>query len=399
MVVAAGNEGRPATGQILLHPASVPVAAVNQLGELLPESNYGTAISLRGVSANGQDILGYAPGGVISAMSGTSVAAAVATGILAQAWSVHPDFQASDLLAAVHRLKPRGELPPLLTLDLCSLSSANSGTLKEARAPEAEGGRSSNHSQRQGKTTMADVTKIRNQSHSEVCRWRWARTRGSSRRNCRGDAPVAVHGAVLRMCKWRSRGVTFRLCAGSVDIRFPDPSISEELQGVAGNIKQKANQELRDWYRQVLKESHARYVARQLCWVLTIEGLPAYYLALRDLNDLIDLITCLSRPRDEDLCLFVGSSSLAPVEALPGIRLPVLNVEQLSCFEKPDIIKWFDLPRRRPRSSSRRSFIVVCSTCAITTATRIGIAQSTILPSATQRCTRNALRWRLEAIG
>jgi|GEM_PF-5337221 len=104
---------------------------------------------------------------------------------------------------------------------------------------------------------------------------------------------------------------------GTVDIRFPDQSISEELQSVGRNLKQGPKEDLRSWCYRVLKQDEARYVARQLCWILTVEGLPAYYLALRDLYDLKDLIECLGRPRGQDLNLFVGSSSLIPVEACP----------------------------------------------------------------------------------
>jgi hypothetical protein len=152
---------------------------------------------------------------------------------------------------------------------------------------------------------------------------------------------------------------------GTVDIRFPDQSISEELQSVADTlgIHQRHDEPLRSWYHKVLSHKTdgmltARHVARLLCWVLKVEGQVAYYLALRDLHDLGDLISCLGRPElddahhHDDLDLVVGSSSLRPVEMSPGVTAPVLGVDQLCAFERDKLIDWFtpqpvEPPRRR----------------------------------------------------
>ena len=83
VLVAAGNQGRLAMGQLLSHPAVIPVVAADASQRLLPESNFGPAISRLGVAALGR-MPGYAPGGGTTVMSGTSVATAVATGILAR---------------------------------------------------------------------------------------------------------------------------------------------------------------------------------------------------------------------------------------------------------------------------------------------------------------------------
>jgi hypothetical protein len=97
-------------------------------------------------------------------------------------------------------------------------------------------------------------------------------------------------------------------------------------------------QSLRDWYYRVLQRPEARYIARQVCWILKVQGQPAFYLSLRDLNDLPDLIKSLSLPEDHgndyynDLAVFVGSSSLIPVETCPGVSAPVLAVDQLFRF-------------------------------------------------------------------
>jgi PatG C-terminal len=139
-----------------------------------------------------------------------------------------------------------------------------------------------------------------------------------------------------------------------VEIRFPDQSISEELQAVARKKEfiQGNEEDLRYWYFRVLKEPEARYVARQLCWILKVEGIPAYYLALRDWQDLPDLISCLGH-REDDLDLFVGLSSLIPTEGCPGVTAPVLAVDQLSSFTRDRFDTW--LKGSKKSTSKRKS--------------------------------------------
>jgi hypothetical protein len=156
---------------------------------------------------------------------------------------------------------------------------------------------------------------------------------------------------------------------GTVDIRFPDQSISEELQSVALNLSRKpgvdkklsepgAEEPLRSWYSRVLSHPEARHVARQVCWLLSVEGQPAYYLVLRDLHDLPDLISCLGRPEPknpqehEDLDLFVGSSSLVPVDSCPAVTAPVLAVDQLCSFERDILSKGFVPPAKTSRKKA-----------------------------------------------
>ena len=146
--------------------------------------------------------------------------------------------------------------------------------------------------------------------------------------------------AVARVASRRHRGFIYVL--GSVDIRFPDQSISKSLQALARRkqIVQDEKKHLRTWCFRVLTEPEARYVARQVCWILTVEGHPAYYLVLRDLHDLPGLISCLGRSED-DLDLVVGSSTLTPVDNCPGITAPVLVVDHLAWFKRENLVTWF----------------------------------------------------------
>ncbi|MGD0333889.1 MAG: S8 family serine peptidase [Xanthobacteraceae bacterium] len=115
IVAAAGNQGRPARGELVSHPATIPVVAVDARGQVLPSSNLSPEIARRGVAMFGSDVLGYGLGGELTRMSGTSAAAAIATGILVAIFGSRSDATVSDMRAAIARLGPRGgEVPPML---------------------------------------------------------------------------------------------------------------------------------------------------------------------------------------------------------------------------------------------------------------------------------------------
>jgi hypothetical protein len=350
LLVAAGNQGRLAMGQLLSHPVTVPVVAVDAEHKLLPDCNFGPSISRRGVSAFGHEVLGYAPGGGTTVMSGTSVATAVATGILSQVWSARPETEGAKIRAGLARLAPRnGPVPPMLNSHalLAALDQQDVATVAGASALERS---KMTYVTLQGGTAMNDEIAL-------------------SRSNNRCVAPAATSGQAvipaqaLNGCACGAQGgictcssgnappSNFVYVLGTVDVRFPDQSISDEFQRVAGDLEQGQDEDLRDWCHRVLSQPDARYVARQVSWILTVEGLPAYYLALRDLHDLPCLIGFLAHSRGSDLDLFVGSSSLVPVETCPGIVAPVLAVDQLCSFTQAKLSEWFERSATTPPTS------------------------------------------------
>lgn len=361
VVVAAGNQGRLAMGQLLSHPVTIPVAAVDGAHRPLPDSNFGPTISRRGVAAPGHEVLGYAPGGTTTVMSGTSVATAVATGTLALLWSARPQAQGRDLRAAVAQLGPRnGPIPPMLDPEplLAALDNLNLATVRAV--PPAERGKAS-YATLQGGATMKDENGLPNMPNygagsAAISGRAVTPAQGAGGCTCGGLGGVCTCG------NGESPQSRFVYVLGSVDIQFPDQSISEELQTVVDTLNKKnknrnldpdPNKPLRDWYYRVLSKPEARYVARQVCWILKVEGQPAYYLALRDLHDLADLISCLGRPED-DLDLFVGSSNLVPVDECPGLRVPVLTVDYLSWFERDHLVEWLKTPSTTRSEKSKR---------------------------------------------
>jgi hypothetical protein len=308
-------------------------------------------------------LLGYAPDGGTTVQSGTSVATAVATGILALAWSARPDADGAKIRTAVARLAPRdGPVPPKLCPDafLVALDHTDAPTIAAASLAERA---KMNYAKLQGGTTMNDgigLSRSINRGSGPAAMSGQAVTPAQASGGCACGAP----GGLCTCTNGDSSPSCFVYVLGTVDIRFPDQSISGEFQNVAETIgivqgvgaNVLPDEDLRSWCHRVLTHLEgrkARYIARQLCWILTVTGLPVYYLALRDLYDLEDLISCLGEPMDDELCLFVGSSSLIPIEKCPGVTAPVLAVEQLCSFKKHDLMEWFEVPPAQPARTTR----------------------------------------------
>ena len=344
ILASAGNQGQRATGQLLSHPATVPVAAIDRSGRLLSDSNFGPLLALRGIAAFGHNVRGYSPNRTITTMSGSSVATAMATGIIAGVWSSAPQTEGKHILQALRGLESRTfNVPPLLKRSelIAKLSqlierqgvhryaerTGDAYTLPLRGGPKMDdrielAGRDAELTQAFGQTVSP--------SHGEV------------------------GGCSCAACSAARAPSQFIYVLGTVDVCFADQAISEELESVArtARITQGENEPLRTFCHRALMtdDGHlrARYVARQICWILKVEGQSAYYLVLRDYEDLVDLVNCLKHADGDDLDLFVGTSPLQPVDLCPGLSLPVITVDQICSFKKERMLEWCSSPSKAP---------------------------------------------------
>jgi subtilisin family serine protease len=117
VIAAAGNQGEIGSSVITRHSWVITVAACDLRGRPLGESNLGSSIGRRGLSAPGAGVTGLATDGKAVASGGTSVAAPFVTGAIALAWSEFPAATAAHLKLAVaqaHGLRRTTVVPPLL---------------------------------------------------------------------------------------------------------------------------------------------------------------------------------------------------------------------------------------------------------------------------------------------
>lgn len=81
-------------------------------------------------------------------------------------------------------------------------------------------------------------------------------------------------------------------------------------------------------------------MVRQLCWVLTVEGLETYILHPRDPAD-FDLLVDTGRgePRATDLDVVIGvRGAIAPPELCNGLQVPIVVFDQIYSFDRDSLI-------------------------------------------------------------
>jgi Subtilase family/PatG Domain len=313
LVVAVGNQGRLAAGQILAHPATIPVAATDGAGRLLPECNFGPLVARRGFAALGHEVLGYAPGLGTTTMSGTSVAAAVATGTIADVWSTRSEASAKEIFLALSRLAPSA-MTGLPLLDRDVLRDTLDRILTSA-LPAAG----------------MDVTS-KLSFHGEKAMTLGVNIPISENRTAVLQSGVAAMPTTVSLacacgnsgsnctCHEKQGGETgLAYAIGTVEAQYPSVGVEREMQALAKHLGVESEPnarptENRNWQHAVLSRDRklSRYLARQLSWRLTIEDGAAFVLSPRDPADFEDLIACLERPkfseggRLRDLDVIVG---------------------------------------------------------------------------------------------
>jgi hypothetical protein len=140
---------------------------------------------------------------------------------------------------------------------------------------------------------------------------------------------------------------------GRIEARFPNLSIEKEFAQATGRAET-AGLTDRGSLHAVLSEPRNRYLARLLCWVLTIEGMDTYILQPVDMSEigmLTDAIRPAPSPGDVDAIIGVRGP-VAPPEMCNGLMVPVVLVMQVYSFDRGTIIQ--SIPR--PENMEARQF-------------------------------------------
>jgi subtilisin family serine protease len=117
LVAAAGNQSTLGSSAITRHPWVIPVLASDLRGRPMNDSNLGSSIGRRGLSAPGDSITSLGSEGQPLTLGGTSVAVPFVTGAIALLWSEFPTANATQIKRAVTQgSAPRRAtvVPPLL---------------------------------------------------------------------------------------------------------------------------------------------------------------------------------------------------------------------------------------------------------------------------------------------
>jgi len=141
----------------------------------------------------------------------------------------------------------------------------------------------------------------------------------------------------------------FVYALGRIEPRFPSLAVEKELAQVTGRAEL-AGLTDREVLETVLSERSNRYLARQLCWVLTVAGLETYLLVPRDPVDLDQLVEAVRRrPDGTELDVVIGiRGPLAPPEACNGLVVPVVAFDQLYSFDRGTLLQAVPRPDEIP---------------------------------------------------
>lgn len=148
---------------------------------------------------------------------------------------------------------------------------------------------------------------------------------------------------------------SFVYALGRVDARFRSLALEKEFAQVAGR-SDTAGQTDRQTLHSVLTERTNRYLARQMCYVFTVEGLETYILAPRDPADfelLIDAIRPNSRATDTDIVIGVRGPIAAP-EVCNGLMIPIVVFDQLYSFDRDELLGAIPRPEKLSKDQEQQ---------------------------------------------
>lgn len=134
---------------------------------------------------------------------------------------------------------------------------------------------------------------------------------------------------------------------GRIEARFPNLAAEKEFAQATGRADT-AGKTDRQAFHAVLSLRENRYLARQLCWVLTIQGLETYLLVPRDSSDL-DLLLAAIRPAPDpnDIDVVIGTrGSIAPPTFCNGLMVPMVTFDQIYSFDRDTLLQAIPKPEK-----------------------------------------------------
>jgi cyclic patellamide precursor peptide PatG len=132
---------------------------------------------------------------------------------------------------------------------------------------------------------------------------------------------------------------------GHIEPRYPLLSVEKEaMQAVsrAGVTKDTDRQVM----AKVLQDPNNRYLVRQLCWVLLVQGIETYILVPRDGNyqPLVDAYRAEPNPGDLELVIGVRGP-IAPPTMCNGLLVPIVIFDQIYAFDRKSLLEAIPVPK------------------------------------------------------
>ncbi|HJZ75193.1 MAG TPA: hypothetical protein VKE51_25840 [Vicinamibacterales bacterium] len=134
---------------------------------------------------------------------------------------------------------------------------------------------------------------------------------------------------------------------GRIEPRFPRLSAEKEFAQATGRAET-AGQTDRQTFYNVLSNPESRYLARQLCWVLIIQGLDTYIVHPRDPGDFERLVQAIRpQPSPLNVDVVIGvRGPIAPPELCNGLMVPLVVFDQIYSFDRDALMKAIPRPEK-----------------------------------------------------
>lgn len=141
--------------------------------------------------------------------------------------------------------------------------------------------------------------------------------------------------------------VSYVYAIGRVEARFPNLAAEKEFAQATGRTDTAGKTDQQTLHA-VLSKRENRYLVRQLCWVLTIQGLETYLLVPRDPADidlLVEAIRPAPSPNDVDVVIGLRGPIASP-EMCNGLMVPIVAFDQIYSFDRDTLIKAIPKPEK-----------------------------------------------------
>lgn len=136
---------------------------------------------------------------------------------------------------------------------------------------------------------------------------------------------------------------------GRIEARFPRLSVEKEFAQASGRAETAGHTD-QQVFHHVLSRPESRYLARQLCWVLMVQGLETYIVLPRDPRDFDRLVEAIRpRPSPMDIDVVVGvRGPIAPPELCNGLMVPIVAFDQIYSFDRDVLMRAIPRPENVP---------------------------------------------------
>ena len=134
---------------------------------------------------------------------------------------------------------------------------------------------------------------------------------------------------------------------GRVGARFPHLGAEKEFAQATGRTDTAGKTDQQTLHA-VLSRRENRYLARQLCWVLSIQGLETYLLMPRDPVDIELLVEAIRpAPHPNDIDVVIGlRGPIAQPTMCNGLMIPIVAFDQIYSFDRDALIKAIPRPEK-----------------------------------------------------